>query len=178
MRCIKLGMVEKFLSNLTNNSHATKNASASDDLCQKMFGTLAPDDKMISIALNEAIDSRSDETLDLILTLIERFNMEKQLQVGLAGLLTLPWHHFHDRVAGLLNNAPGDEILPQLYDGATFRCDNLDYESDYFEFNRKCIYALLKNGSEKSYEYIRILAKCENKIVADYAAEIIEEYDI
>ena len=173
-----LKAVKKIFLSRSGRVSISQNAKDNVEPYQKMFCVLPSDYKTVSVMLNEAIVDRSDKKLDQVLSLIEHLNVEKQYQVDLAKLLTLPWHHFHDRVAGLLNNDPDDEILQYLYEGALFRCDNLDYESDYCEFNRKCLFALLKNGSIASREYIRRVTKCENKIIADHAAMIIEKYSI
>lgn len=63
-----------------------------------------------------------------------------------------------------------------MYKGALYSCDNLEYESDYCGFNRKCLYALAKIGTNESINFIKEVIKNGNHIVSNYAKKILEEY--
>jgi hypothetical protein len=174
-------LIQSFVFNVVSERkgvYITPNTTDRGELFNKLFGTSNVDNNEMSTLFDWVIDNQSNKELDFLLTAIEYFGIEEQYQINLAKLLTLPWHHFHDRIAGLLNTNPCDDILSCLYEGSTFRCDNLDYESDYCEFNRKCLYALAKNGSEKSREFIMQVAKCDNEIIASHAVKIMSIFNI
>ena len=82
-----------------------------------------------------------------------------------------PWHHLHDRIAGILEFNASENIIEYLYKGALYSCDNLEYESDYCEFNRKCLYALAKIGTKESINYIKEVLKNGNDIVYEHQGE-------
>ncbi len=86
-----------------------------------------------------------------------------------------PWHHFHDRLAGILEFNTSEKIIEYLYKGTLYSCDNLAYESDYHGFNRKCLYSLAKIGTNESINYIKEVAKNNNIIIANYAKNILAE---
>lgn len=125
-----------------------------------------------------AISEQNEDDLDLLLCLFEHFEITSYIDEIIAPLLILPWHHFHDRIAGILEIDKNEKTLGFLFKGATYTCDNLDYESDYCGFNRKCIYALLKIGSDKAIQCIKELTYCENEIVADIAQSIVKKYNL
>lgn len=181
MDTAKLEILEKFFlkSNVCSSQKKTPALIITDEeFCQTFFKSDMVDNDFVAMLLKEAIENKDATELDLILMLIEHFTAEQQHQLEMAKLLLSSWHSMHDRIAGLLNNQPSDEIVYYLYRGATFRCDNLDYESDYCEFNRKCLYALAKNGSGKSKEYIKLVSQLENKIIANHALKIMDEFNI
>ena len=64
----------------------------------------------------------------------------------------------------------------KIYNTALYCCDNLEYESDYCGFNRKCLYALAKIGTNESINYIKEVIKNGNDIVSNYAKNILKEY--
>ena len=57
-----------------------------------------------------------------------------------------------------------------------YSCENLEYESDYCEFNRKCLYALAEIGTNESINCIKDVLKNGNDIVSNYAKNILKEY--
>ncbi len=52
--------------------------------------------------LNDSILNKNENDLDLLLMLLEHFNIIKRFNLLLAELLIQLWHHFHDRIAGVL----------------------------------------------------------------------------
>lgn len=123
-----------------------------------------------------AISEQNEDDLDLLLSLFEHFEITSYIDEIIAPLLISPWHHFHDRIAGILEFDKNEKTLDLLFKGATYTCDNLDYESDYCGFNRKCIYALLKIGTDKAIQCIKELTDCENEIIANIAQSIKRKY--
>lgn len=110
-----------------------------------------------------------------MLMLLEHFNIINHFNEVLAKLLIQPWHHLHDRIAGILEFNASENIIEYLYKGALYSCDNLEYESDYCGFNRKCLYALAKIGTNESINYIKDVSKNGNDIVSNYAKSILKE---
>lgn len=146
------------------------------NFCKSFFNKTMVDEDLVKKLLNEAILNENEQELDLILMLLEHFNIINHFNVMLAKLLIQPWHHFHDRIAGILEFNASENIIEYLYKGALYSCDNLEYESDYCEFNRKCLYALAKIGTKESINYIKEVLKNGNDIVSNYAKTILKEY--
>lgn len=144
--------------------------------CLHFFKQPIPDLELIKRLLSEAINNKNEFELDLLLMLVEHFNITEQYDLEIAPLLTQSWHHLHDRIARILEYDHNEQTAEYLFKGSTYRCENLDYESNYCEFNRKCLYALLKIGTPKSLSYIKEIANCKNQIIANYAKAIINTY--
>lgn len=147
------------------------------NFCRAFFRKNYVDEELVKQLLEESILNKNNEDLDLILMLLEHFNMIKQFNITLAKLLVQPWHHFHDRIAGDLEFNVSDNITEYLYNGALYTCDNLEYESDYCGFNKKCLYALAKIGTKEAINYINKVKENGNSIVANYANEILIKYN-
>ncbi len=148
------------------------------NFCKSFFNKDVVDENLVKILLDESILNKNESELDLILMLLEHFNIIKHFDLILAELLIQPWHHLHDRIAGDLEFDASENITEYLYKGALYRCDNLEYESDYCEFNRKCLYALAKIGTNKSINYIKEVSKSSNTIISNYAKSILMEYKL
>lgn len=146
------------------------------NFCKSFFNKDVVDEDLVKILLDESILNKNESELDLILMLLEHFNIIKHFNLILAKLLIQPWHHFHDRIAGVLEFNASEDIIEYLYKGALYSCENLEYESDYCGFNRKCLYALAKIGTSKSINYIKEVSKSSNTIVSNYAKNILMEY--
>ena len=123
--------------------------------------------------IENAICEKNDEDLELLISLCEHFEITKHIDEIIAPLLIQPWHHQHDRIALILEFDQNEATAELLFAGATYTCEKLDYQSDYCEFNRKCIYALSKIGTEKALNYIKALTSCDNRIVAEEAEKIL-----
>jgi len=147
------------------------------NFCKSFFNNTMVDEELVKKLLNELIFNENEQELDLMLMLLEHFNIINQFNETLAKLLIQPWHHLHDRIAGILEFNASENISEYLYKGALYSCDNLEYESDYCGFNRKCLYALAKIGTNKSINYIKEVAKEGNTIVSNYANSILKEYE-
>jgi len=145
------------------------------NFCKSFFNNTMVDEELVKKLLNELIFNENEQELDLMLMLLEHFNIINQFNETLAKLLIQPWHHLHDRIAGILEFNASENISEYLYKGALYSCDNLEYESDYCGFNRKCLYALAKIGTNKSINYIKEVAKEGNTIVSNYANSILKE---
>ena len=145
------------------------------NFCKSFFNKTIVDEDLVKKLLNEAICSENEEDLDLMLMLLEHFNIINHFNEVLAKLLIQPWHHLHDRIAGILEFNASENIIEYLYKGALYSCDNLEYESDYCGFNRKCLYALAKIGTKESINYIKDVSKNGNDIVSNYAKSILKK---
>ena len=121
-----------------------------------------------------AISEKNDEDLDLLISLCEHFEITKHIDEVIAPLLIQPWHNQHDRIALILEFDQNEATIDWLFLGATYTCDNLDYQSDYCEFNRKCLYALSKIGTEKALNYIKEVSACSNTIIAEHAKNFLD----
>ena len=108
--------------------------------------------------------------------LLEHINIVESFDLIIAELLIQPWHHFHDRIAGILEFHPSEDIVEYMHKGALYTCDNLEYESDYCGFNRKCLYTLAHIGTNQSINYIKEVSQCNNTVIANHAKEILYEY--
>lgn len=146
------------------------------DFCKAFFGYEEIKHTYIMDLLNDSICTNNELELDLLLILLTHFHCVKHYCVTLAPLLIQPWHHLHDRIAGMLEFESDERIIEYLYQGSIYRCENLEYESDYCEFNRKCLFALAKIGTHKAITYVKTVSTCENTIIAKHALTIIKEY--
>lgn len=146
------------------------------NFCKSFFNKTVVDEKIIQKLLKESILNKNEHELDLILILLEHFNLIKSFNLILSELLIQPWHHFHDRIASDLEFNASANITEYLYKGALYGCYNLEYESDYCGFNRKCLYALAKIGTTESINYIKMVSQSGNAIVSNYAKDILKEY--
>lgn len=142
--------------------------------CNEFFMKTGVDHGVVELLLKDAINAKNNLELDLILMLLAHFNITKDYDLILSSLLIQPWHSCHDRIASILEFDKNEETIEFLYLGALYRCDNLEYESDYYEFNRKCLYALKKIGTEQAINYIKKVANCDIKIVSNYAQRILK----
>lgn len=146
--------------------------------CKDFFGKEYVDGIIVYNLLRECIEEKNEEDLDFLIMLIEHFKVVKDYRFILAELLTQPWHHFHDNIARILEFNVSEDLSEYLYKGALYSCENLEYQSDYKEFNRKCIYALAKIGTKKSNQYIKQISNCGDEIIANIANKIMENYSI
>ena len=146
--------------------------------CTAFFGKEEANEDLVKTLLTDSISNKNEKELDLLLMLIEHFNIAENFNLMLAELLVQPWHHFHDRIAGALEFHTSVEIIDYLYKGAFYSCDNLEYESDYRGFNRKCLYALAKIGTNEAKEYIKQIADGDDAILSGYAKSILKEYNL
>ena len=146
------------------------------NFCKLFFNKNVVDENLITTLLNESISNKNESELDLLLMLLEHFDIIKQFSLKIAELLIQPWHHFHDRIAGILEFNANEDIVEYLYKGSLYSCENLEYESDYCGFNRKCLYALAKIGTNESINYIKEVSKSGNTVVSKYANDILVEY--
>ena len=128
--------------------------------------------------LQDSISEKNEEDLDLLLSLSEHFGITKCVDEVIAPLLIQPWHHFHDTIARILEFDKNEKTMHYLFLGATYFCENLDYQSDYCQFNSKCLHGLLKIGTEEAIELIKKVAKDDNQIVANTALDLIKRYNL
>lgn len=124
-----------------------------------------------------SISEKNESDLELLIGLSEHFEITRYIDEVIAPLIIQPWHHFHDRIASILEFDKNEKTVKYLYRGALYSCDNLEYESDYFGFNRKCLYALAKIGTREAIDYIKKVSICDNPVVSTYAKHILVEFD-
>ena len=146
-------------------------------LAEFTVNVLERPDYLVQLA-EDAIHDQNEYDLDLVITLAEHFEITRYIDEVLASLLIQPWHHFHDNIARILEFDHNEKTAEYLLQGATYTCDHLDYESDYCEFSRKCLYALLKIGTPKTLQYIRDVACCDHPIIANHAKTLIKKYGL
>ena len=148
------------------------------NFCKEFFGHDAVNHVYVMELLNDSIDTKNELELDLLLMLLSHFHCVNHYCVTLAHLLIQPWHHLHDRIAGMLEGVSDERVIDFLYQGSMYRCDNLEYESDYCEFNRKCLFALAKIGTQDAIKSIKNVSDIDNLIIANHALEIIAQYGL
>ena len=146
--------------------------------CEEFFGCKEINHAYLAEILTSSINANDELALDLLLMLLSHFRCVNHYCVTLAPLLIQPWHHLHDRVACVLEFESDERIIEFLYQGSMYRCDNLEYESDYCEFNRKCLFALAKIGTQEAIKSIKNVSKVENPIIANHALKILEQYGL
>ena len=146
--------------------------------CLAFFGKETVDIDLVHSLLEKGIHNQNEAELDLLLMLLEHFAITHHFDLILAKLLIQPWHHLHDRIANILEFDKNEETIAYLYQGALYRCDHLDYESDYCEFNRKCLYALAKIGTTSAIDYIKKVSISNNSIISYHAKSILVEFDL
>ncbi len=148
------------------------------NFCKALFGHKEVSYAYVMELLNDSISTQNELELDLLLMLLSHFHCVNRYSITLAHLLIQPWHHLHDRIAGMLEFEYDERIIEFLHQGSMYRCDNLEYESDYCEFNRKCLFALANIGTPDAICYLKAASGCENSIIASHALKIIKEFDL
>lgn len=148
------------------------------NFCKALFGHAEVNYTYVMELLNDSICTQNELELDLLLMFLSHFHCVNRYCITLAHLLIQPWHHFHDRIASMLEFESDERVIEFLYQGSMYRCDNLEYESDYCEFNRKCLFALAKIGTQEAIKSIKNVSKVENPIIANHALKIIEQYGL
>ena len=146
------------------------------EFCRHFFEAGSFDGKEVHALLTQAIAEQNEEDLDFSLFLITHFGVEKSFALLLAPLMLVPWHHLHDSIASTLEFHPDPALTDFWFQAAAYRCDNLDYESDYCEFNRKCLFALKAIGTNEAIFCIKKITECENEIIANNAKEFIKMF--
>jgi hypothetical protein len=145
------------------------------NFCLEFFESDKVDKSIVETLLAETILNKNEKELDLLVMLLEHLEITNNFDLILAELLIQPWHHLHDSIARILENDKNEKTIEHLYLGCLYSCDNLDYQSDYCEFNRKCLYALAKIGTKESINYIKDVSKNGNDIVCNYAKSILKK---
>lgn len=126
--------------------------------------------------LVQSIKEKNEGDLELLLQISQCLDITVCIDEVIAPLLIEPWHHFHDNIASILESDANEKTIKYLYLGASYCCDNLDYQSDYCEFNRKCLYALSTIGTKEALDALKTIANGNgefNKIVISDAKEIL-----
>ena len=143
------------------------------DFCLNFFGSVTADVQGVDLLVNDSIISQNESELELLIMLIDHFNITKYFGKTIAPLVIESWHHLHDRIARILMFDKNPETTDYLYKGATYHCDNLEYQSDYCEFNRKCMYGLYNINTEYSILLLKSLVD-SNEIIANIAKNILK----
>ena len=148
------------------------------NFCKVLFGSEEVDYKYVMELLNDAVFTKNELELDLLLMLLSHFHCVSHYCIVLSQLLIQPWHHLHDRIAGMLEFDADEGMIEILRQAAVYRCDNLEYENDYCEFNRKCLFLLAKIGTQDAIKSIKDVADVDNPIIANHALKVIEQYNL
>lgn len=142
--------------------------------CKCFFGNANTDNGYISSLFDTSIATQNEMELDYLLLLLEHFGITKLFTIQLAPLLVQPWHHMHDTLARLLMQCADPQTARHLFQGSSYYCENLEYQSDYGEFNRKCMHGLKNINTDESIHFLRLLATHESSIIKKLAQEILE----
>lgn len=145
------------------------------EFCKKFFNHPHIDIDVVRLILTNSINRKNEFELDLVLMLINHFDISENFDMILAPLLVQPWHHLHDRIATILEFDENEATIEYLFLGSLYRCDNLDYESDYCGFNKKCLYALAKIGTKRSIDYIKKVSSSNNPIISNHAKNLLSK---
>lgn len=124
--------------------------------------------------MQQAIAQKNNYHLDLLIGLFGAFEACHLVSKLIAPLLVESWHCKHEEIAVILKSVNDESAVDFLFAGATYRCDNLDYQSDYCSFACKCIHALSRINTPKALSKLQSLLAYENKIVADCALRRLE----
>lgn len=71
-----------------------------------------------------------------------------------------------------------ERIIENLRQAAVYRCDNLEYESDDCEFNRKCLFILARIGTQDAIKSIKDISGVDDPIIANHAFEVMKQYNL
>lgn len=146
-------------------------------LCIELFDSHEPDIEKIKKWFTEEISNKNAENIELLLLFLSHYGIQKHFIDILARLLIEDWHTCHEDIAFYLEQAKDPSTVKYLYDAATIDFDYLDYQSDYRELSRKCMYALYCIGNEEAIGYIKSLSEHENKRIADLAKEFLSIHE-
>ena len=145
------------------------------EFCAIFFGSDFPDIAKIKAMLDEAIHNKHAEELELLLLLMLHFDNANQFDEQLAPLLLRDWHNSHEDIASILTASKNPNTAKLLYEASTADFDYLEYQSDYREFNRKCMYALYNIGTDETFGYLKKLSEYENRVIANIAANLLNK---
>lgn len=145
--------------------------------CKKLFGTEEVNHEYVMELLHDAIFTKNELELELLLMLLYHFDCVNHYCILLSQLLIQPWHHRHDEIAGALEFEDDERLIEIWHQAALYRCDNLDYESDYCEFNRKCLFALARIGTQDAIKCMKDISHADNPIIANHALEVMKLYN-
>lgn len=144
-----------------------------DKFCQHFTVDIIQNHQYSIDLLKQTIEEKNEEDVEYMINIILHFGYFNEICLIVAPLLIEPWHHMHDMIAMNLEFEENPNTVEYLYKGAKYRCENLDYESDYCEFNRKCIWGLWKIGTKEAIEKIKNLTNCTNEIIRNHAINML-----
>ena len=173
--------MQRFIKDLQKyNGVEPQSVKAKNDFvfCKKLFGDEKVNYACVTELLNDAIFTKNELELDLLLMLLSHFNCVNHYCITLSQLLIQPWHHFHDRIASMLEFDADERIIENLRQAAVYRCDNLAYESDCCEFNRKCLFTLARIGTQDAIKSIKDISGVDDPIIANHALEVMKQYNL
>ncbi len=148
-----------------------------DKFCKEFTVNPIENHEYLIELLKQAIEEKDKYDIESIVALIAHFGYYAEILDLIGPLLTEPWHHMHDSIAMGLEFEANPKTINYLYQGAQYRCENLEYESDYCEFNRKCIWGLWKIGTEDAIEKIRSLSSFPNEVIKNHALAMLKKID-
>lgn len=142
-------------------------------LCIELFDSHEPDIEKIKNWFTIEISNKNAKNIELLLLFLSYYGIKKHFIDILARLLIEDCHTCHEDIVFYLEQAKDPSTAKYLYAAATIDFDYLDYQSDYRELSRKCMYALYSIGNEEAIGYIKSLSEHENKRIADLAKEFL-----
>ena len=127
--------------------------------------------------LKTTLIDRSDELLDDYLTLIFLYNVPYDSCIQfLNEMLVSNWHHQHENIALLLEQACDHSSIEYLYDAARTQYEYLEYDENY-ALAVKCIWALgkiFRKGFPLAKEKLELLAQSTNSIIRENSIEQLQ----
>jgi len=156
--------------------HATENA---DDVLEELnkslgFNIKQQPDKVASV-LEEAILSHDATDIECALHIAYTVGFRPVFMPLLITMLELTWHYSHEGIVDTFQYLKAPEPVEVLYRTALVEHEYRAYD-EFFGLARKCTYALRDIGTPEAHEKLRLLTKCDNKIIAGYAQEHLHDF--
>ena len=147
---------------------------ADDWFCKNFTVNIRKNPHYIQQLLSDAILEENVDDVEVLFLLAECFGLEGYIVDLIAPLLIQPWHSFHDSFARVVSFNANPKFTDLLFRGAVYTCDNLEYQEDYKEFNRKCMFGLLKIGTQEALDKLYQLTLHEDKVISDIATYVLK----
>jgi len=136
----------------------------------------AGDGSKLSLALlEEAIDRRDVETVELALGLGFVFGFSSEHKAILRGLVEADWHRSHEDAVFALDDLRDPDAVDILYKATHTVPDYLSFD-DNRALAVKAIWALGNIGSAAAKEKLEIIARSNNVILRDAALHQLERF--
>ena len=140
------------------------------------------DKKCILHELKKAYNNKDSIKIDYLVYLLFvleniniGFNFSEYLEI-LHKLLVSDWHNKHEDIVMLIEKISDCQSLEYLFHAIFLKPNYLVWD-DNCSFEKKCIYALMKIGKEKSVSYLKQIGNNDNKIISDCAKRQLVEIE-